>query len=149
MIDVKLLRDKPEEIKKMLHDRNVNFELSELLQIDSKRRSTITELESLKMKKNIISKEVSEKKKANKEISSKLEEIQSVAKEIDNLNVKKIKIQELYDKKLQSIPNLIHNTVPRGTDFNSNLEVVKWNPKIAINKKAKDHIEISLKNSAS
>ena len=94
MIDVKLLRDKPEEIKKMLHDRNVNFELSELLQIDSKRRSTITELESLKMKKNIISKEVSEKKKANKEISSKLEEIQSVAKEIDNLNVKKIKIQE-------------------------------------------------------
>ena len=51
MIDVKLLRDKPEEIKKMLHDRNVNFELSELLQIDSKRRSTITELESLKMKK--------------------------------------------------------------------------------------------------
>ena len=146
MIDVKLLRDKPEEIKKMLHDRNVNFELSELLQIDSKRRSTITELESLKMKKNIISKEVSEKKKANKEISSKLEEIQSVAKEIDNLNVKKIKIQELYDKKLQSIPNLIHNTVPRGTDFNSNLEVVKWNPKIAINKKAKDHIEISLKN---
>ena len=69
-----------------------------------------------------------------------------LAKEIDNLNVKKIKIQELYDKKLQSIPNLIHNTVPRGTDFNSNLEVVKWNPKIAINKKAKDHIEISLKN---
>ena len=52
----------------------------------------------------------------------------------------------MYDKKLQSIPNLIHNTVPRGTDFNSNLEVVKWNPKIAINKKAKDHIEISLKN---
>ena len=50
MIDIKLLRDKPDEIEKMLRDRNVNFELTELLQIDSERRSTITELESLKMK---------------------------------------------------------------------------------------------------
>ena len=146
MIDVKLLRDKPNEIEKMLRDRNVNFELTELLQIDSERRSTITELESLKMKKNMISKEVSEKKKANEEIASKLEEMKLVAEKIDNFNIKKIKIQESYNKKLQSIPNLIHNTVPIGTDFNSNLEIGKWNPKRGINKKAKDHIEISLKN---
>ena len=146
MIDVKLLRDNPEEIKKMLQDRNVNFELSELLQIDSKRRSIITELESLKMKKNIISKDISEKKRENKEISSKLEEMQSVAKEIDNLNLKKIKIQESYNNKLQSIPNIIHNTVPRGIDYNSNLEIMKWNPKNGVNKNLKDHIEISLKN---
>ena len=146
MIDIKLLRDKPNEIEKMLRDRNVNFELTELLQIDSERRSTITELESLKMKKNMISKEVSEKKKANEEIASKLEEMKLVAEKIDNFNIKKIKIQESYNKKLQSIPNLIHNTVPIGTDFNSNLEIGKWNPKRGINKKAKDHIEISLKN---
>ena len=146
MIDVKLLRDNPEEIKKMLQDRNVNFELSELLQIDSKRRSIITELESLKMKKNIISKDISEKKRENKEISSKLEEMQSVSKEIDNLNLKKIKIQESYNNKLQSIPNIIHNTVPRGIDYNSNLEIMKWNPKNGVNKNLKDHIEISLKN---
>ena len=146
MIDIKLLRDKPNEIEKMLRDRNVNFELTELLQIDSERRSTITELESLKMKKNMISKEVSEKKKANEEIDSKLEEMKLVAEKIDNFNIKKIKIQESYNKKLQSIPNLIHNTVPIGTDFNSNLEIGKWNPKRGINKKAKDHIEISLKN---
>ena len=146
MIDIKLLRDKPNEIEKMLRDRNVNFELTELLQIDSERRSTITELESLKMKKNMISKEVSEKKKANGEIASKLEEMKLVAEKIDNFNIKKIKIQESYNKKLQSIPNLIHNTVPIGTDFNSNLEIGKWNPKRGINKKAKDHIEISLKN---
>jgi seryl-tRNA synthetase len=146
LIDVKLLRDKPDEIKKMLQDRNVNFELSELIRIDSERRSTITELESLKMKKNIISKDISEKKRKNEEISPKLEEMQSVAKEIDNLNLKKIKIQELYDNKLQSIPNIIHNTVPRGIDSNSNLEIMKWNPKNGINKNLKDHIEISLKN---
>tara|TARA_B100001179_G_C18600254_1_gene409737 strand:- start:2087 stop:3367 length:1281 start_codon:yes stop_codon:yes gene_type:complete len=146
LIDIKLLRDKPNEIEKMLRDRNVNFELTELLQIDSERRSTITELESLKMKKNMISKEVSEKKKANEEIASKLEEMKLVAEKIDNFNIKKIKIQESYNKKLQSIPNLIHNTVPIGTDFNSNLEIGKWNPKRGINKKAKDHIEISLKN---
>ena len=146
MIDIKLLRDKPNEIEKMLRDRNVNFELTELLQIDSERRSTITELESLKMKKNMISKEVSEKKKANEEIASKLKEMKLVAEKIDNFNIKKIKIQESYNKKLQSIPNLIHNTVPIGTDFNSNLEIGKWNPKRGINKKAKDHIEISLKN---
>ena len=146
MIDVKLLRDKPNEIEKMLRDRNVNFELTELLQIDSERRFTITELESLKMKKNMISKEVSKKKKANEEIASKLKEMKLVAEKIDNFNIKKIKIQESYNKKLQSIPNLIHNTVPIGTDFNSNLEIGKWNPKGGINKKAKDHIEISLKN---
>ena len=44
MIDQKLFRDKPEIVRNMLKNRNVEIDISKLLEIDQERRAIITEV---------------------------------------------------------------------------------------------------------
>ena len=55
MLDMKLVRQNPEKIRKMLKDRMVEFDLDLLLQLDEKRRELIISTDSLRNKKNKMS----------------------------------------------------------------------------------------------
>ena len=112
MIDQKLFRDKPEIVRNMLKNRNVEIDISKLLQIDQQRRSIITELESFKMEKNKISSTISEKKKVNEDISNILIKMKEISTQIDKLTTQKNQIKEKYKNQLESIPNLIHDSLP-------------------------------------
>lgn len=146
MIDPKLIRTDPEKIITMLKDRNVGYNFSKLLEIDKKRRILITELESYKMEKNKISQDISMKKKEGSDISKKLIEMKNVSIKIEDLNSNTKQIQEEYINQLESIPNLIHDSVPRGTDNKSNKEIEKWQPAVGLNKNSRDHIELAERN---
>ena len=126
MIDQKLFRDKPEIVRNMLKNRNVEIDISKLLEIDQERRAIITELESFKMERNKISSKISEKKKVNEDISDILIKMKEISTQIDKLTTQKNQIQEKYKDQLESVPNLIHDSVPIGKDENSNIEIEKW-----------------------
>ncbi len=145
MIDQKLFRDKPEIVRNMLKNRNVEIDISKLLQIDQQRRSIITELESFKMEKNKISSTISEKKKVNEDISNILIKMKEISTQIDKLTTQKNQIQEKYKNQLESIPNLIHDSVPIGKDENSNIEIEKWGKRKKL-ENTLDHIDLSIKN---
>ncbi|SVC30120.1 uncharacterized protein METZ01_LOCUS282974, partial [marine metagenome] len=61
---MKLVRQNPEKIRKMLKDRMVEFDLDLLLQLDEKRRELIISTDSLRNKKNEMSIKISDAKKA-------------------------------------------------------------------------------------
>jgi|TARA_B100001750_G_C15519598_1_gene610331 seryl-tRNA synthetase len=145
LIDQKLFRDKPEIVRNMLKNRNVEIDISKLLQIDQQRRSIITELESFKMEKNKISSTISEKKKVNEDISNILIKMKEISTQIDKLTTQKNQIQEKYKNQLESIPNLIHDSVPIGKDENSNIEIEKWGKRKKL-ENTLDHIDLSIKN---
>ena len=70
MLDPKLLKEKHEMIRKMLANRNVEFDLDLLLNLDSKRRELIVKTDELRKKKNQVSLEIASKKKAGQDASS-------------------------------------------------------------------------------
>ena len=45
MLDPKIIRDKPETIRKMLIDRAVEFDFDGMLELDKKRRSLMKEID--------------------------------------------------------------------------------------------------------
>ena len=145
MIDQKLFRDKPEIVRNMLKNRNVEIDISKLLEIDQERRAIITELESFKMERNKISSKISEKKKVNEDISDILIKMKEISTQIDKLTTQKNQIQEKYKDQLESVPNLIHDSVPIGKDENSNIEIEKWGKKKKL-ENTLDHIDLSIKN---
>ena len=49
---MKMIRENPENIRKMLKDRAVEFDLNLLLQLDEKRREMIISTDELRKKKN-------------------------------------------------------------------------------------------------
>ena len=146
MIDPKIIRSEPERIVDMLKNRNVEIDISELLTVDKKRRELITELESYKMKRNRVSQEISTKKSQGGDISEILTEMKNISTKIEKLQDTVKVSQDDYNNRLESIPNLIHDSVPIGKDEKANKEVENWQPEIGLNKNSRDHIELSEKN---
>ena len=134
MIDPKLMRAEPEKVINMLKDRNVELDISELLEIDRGRRELITELESYKMQRNNISKDISTKKRQGIDITETLTEMKNISTKIEDLQNNAKKSQDEYNNRLESIPNLIHDSVPIGIDDKSNKEIEKWQPETGLNK---------------
>ena len=146
MIDPKIIRSEPERIVDMLKNRNVEIDISELLTVDKKRRELITELESYKMKRNRVSQEISTKKSQGGDISEILTEMKNISTKIEKLQDTVKVSQDDYNNRLESIPNLIHDSVPIGKDEKANKEVENWQPETGLNKNSRDHIELSEKN---
>ncbi len=71
MLDLKRIRNNPEEIKKLLSNRGEDFDVAvidEIVTLDEERRKILVEVESLKSKRNQVSAEIPKLKKAGEEL---------------------------------------------------------------------------------
>jgi len=126
MLDMKIIRQNPEKIRKMLKDRTVEFDLDSLLDLDEKRRKLIISTDDLRKKKNEMSLKISDAKKANKDANSQIQEMRSTSQELTRLEEDQDKTEADYQKLAFSIPNLLHESVPIGPDDSANQEIYKW-----------------------
>ena len=126
MLDMKMVRENPDNIRKMLKDRTVEFDLDSLLDLDKKRRELIISTDDLRKRKNEMSIKISDTKKANKDASSHIREMQSTSQELTRLEEEQHKTETDYQKLAFSIPNLVHESVPIGPDDSTNQEIYKW-----------------------
>ena len=142
MLDIKMIRENPENIRKMLKDRDVQFDLDLLLELDKKRREMIISTDNLRKKKNEMSVKISEVKKMGNEATPIIQEMQVVSKELTNLEEVQNKTESEYSKLALTIPNVLHESVPCGDD-SANKEIRKWGAAPQFDFEVKDHIDIS------
>jgi seryl-tRNA synthetase len=142
MLDMKMIRENPENIRKMLKDRDVQFDLDSLLELDKKRREMIITTDEIRKKKNEMSVKISETKKAGSEATSIIQEMQSVSGELAKLEEIQQKTELEYSKLALTIPNVLHESVPRGDD-SANKEIRKCGDVPKFDFEVKDHIDIS------
>ena len=142
MLDMKMIRENPENVKNMLKDRDVQFDINLLLELDKKRREMIITTDELRKKKNEMSIKISETKKVGGDTTSIIQEMQSVSAELTKLEDVQQKIELEYSKLALTIPNLLDQSVPRG-DNSANKEIRKWGDTPKFSFEVKDHIDIS------
>jgi len=142
MLDMKMIRENPENIRKMLKDRAVQFDIDLLLELDKKRREMIISTDDLRKKKNDMSVKISEAKKTSNEATPLIQEMQLVSKELAKLEEVQHKTESEYSKLALTIPNVLHKSVPCGDD-SANKEIRKWGTVPQFNFEVKDHIDIS------
>ena len=145
MLDMKMVRQNTEKIRKMLKDRTVEFDLDLLLQLDEKRREMIISTDRLRKKKNEMSIKISDAKKANKDASSQIQEMRLTSQELGKLEETQNKTESEYRKLVYSIPNLLHESVPIGPDNSKNKEVRRWGTIPQFDFDVIDHIDIAEK----
>ncbi|HEX9845663.1 MAG TPA: serine--tRNA ligase [Candidatus Nitrosotenuis sp.] len=143
MLDPKILKEKPELIRKMLKDRQVTFDLDSLINLDAKRRELIIKTDELRKKKNTVSLDIASKKKAGQDAFSAISQMQLVSSELAALESEQLKVESDYARLAFSIPNLVHESVPIGVDETANQEVRKWGKVPSFDYTIKDHIDIS------
>ena len=137
-----MIRENPESIRKMLKDRDVQFDLESLLELDKKRRDMIISTDELRKKKNEMSIKISEAKKTGSEATTIIQEMQSVSQDLTKLEEIQQKTELEYSKLALIIPNLLDKSVPRG-DESANKEIRKWGTAPQFEFEVKDHIDLS------
>lgn len=142
MIDVKLIREKPDFVQENILAKNEKADVKVILDFDEKRRSIIQEVEKLKNQKNVVSGEIAILKKNQQDATAKIEAMKQVADNIKNLDEELATIEQSLDAYLLKIPNIAHNSVPRGKTADDNVVVRQWGePKLQPVKK--NHLEIA------
>ncbi|MBS7624274.1 MAG: serine--tRNA ligase [Candidatus Bathyarchaeia archaeon] len=146
MIDVKLIREKPDFVRENIRRRNDPEKLrilDEFIETDKKWRMLQTELNNLRRRRNELSIKVAQGKKMNEDVNHLLLEAEKVQAEIKLLE----RQVEEYEAKARSlllrIPNLLHEAVPYGRDENDNVEIRRWGSPPKFDFPPKSHIEIA------
>ena len=121
MLDAKRIRKNYEEVKERVEFRGKgDFGLSELKDIDEKRREILAEVERMKNRQNTVSKQIPALKKEGKDTSVIMAEMKKLSSDIKPLEAKLDEVDEEYRLMLLSVPNTPNEKVPYGLDDNDN-----------------------------
>lgn len=128
MLDIKVIKNDPDKVKKAMHNRNMDLDdkIDELIAIDEKRRAITANVESKKANQNLVSKQIPAIKKQGGDISAIMAEMKELSDTITELNAQLTELEDAQQKILLSIPNIPHESVPVGKDDTENVEVRRW-----------------------
>ncbi len=148
MLDIKLFREQPEEIKKNLKRRKDSEKLKqvdEVIKLDIKARKIKQKLDNLRSARNSLSQQINSLKKEGKSVKKILAEVKTMPDKIKKLETDYDKVQAKIKKYLLSIPNLMHESVPYGKDDSDNVEIKTVGKKPNFKFKLKSHVELGEK----
>jgi seryl-tRNA synthetase len=121
MLDINIIREQPDVVRKSLADRQMDSApVDQILELDHQRRLTIQETESLKAERNTVSKEIG-KAKDPAERQVKIEAMRQVGERISQLDETLHKIEEELNAILAGIPNIPDGRTPYGKDDSENV----------------------------
>jgi seryl-tRNA synthetase len=147
MLDIKLIRENPEEVKKKLNLRGDFGKLVDSIgELDKKRREIIGEVERLKNLRNTVSAEIAKMKKDGRDAAKKISEMKKTSDEIKSLDDKLSSIEKDIQVVLWDVPNFPHETTPHGKTPEDNVEIKRWGERPDGDFKFLDHIELGKKN---
>jgi seryl-tRNA synthetase len=122
MIDLKFIREHPDDVREALDKLCAEAPIDEILSLDIHRRETLQEVEALRQKRNETSKQIG-RMKSQDERQPLIDEMQGVNDRISELESKLNRIEEDLEQALYLVPNLPHESVPVGEDESENVIV--------------------------
>ena len=141
MLDINLLRNNLEEIKKNLQKKGFEFDEKAFARLDSKRKKLQVDTESLQEKSNILAKEVAQEKNQNLK-DQKLEDAKEISTNLKEVKAKlDIALAELNNFLLE-IPNVLAEDVPDGKSEEHNEIIYEKGTIPQFSFKIKDHQEL-------
>ena len=120
MIDIDLIREKPEVVEESARKRGQVFQVTEAAELDRRRRRTISEIDSLRATRNEVSRELGKIKEKPQDL---IDEMREVGTQISRLEKKEKDIAEQLQNILMNIPNIPGDTTPLGADEGENVVV--------------------------
>ena len=141
MIDTQLIKDNPKSVTEKLTLRNYNFNIELFETSEAKRKKYQTEAEDLQARRNSLSKEYGLLKKEGKSDLALNKKIELIKAELDECSSQLNNIQLTLKDLLLDVPNLPHDSVPKGENQESNLKIREYGEPTIL--KGKDHLEIT------
>jgi seryl-tRNA synthetase len=148
MLDIKLIRENPDKVKRGIAAKNEKDRIDDVIQLDEERRSLIVRVEELKAKRNTVSSQIPKMKKAGEDTTEVMAEMKEVSDKITEFDTKLRDTNDKLNDILMFTPNLPDDSVPVGKTEADNVTVREWFPEgfsLESDKKFLDHIELGKK----
>jgi len=146
MLDIKLIRDRPEFVRQRLASRGAGDEtrIDELLRLDQRRREALREVEALKAQRNRVSKEIGALmgQKRFPEADARKKETRDLGGRIAQLDQEAAAAEAALDELMLRMPNLPHESVPAGKGAADNQVVRIHSEKPLFSFQPKSHVEL-------
>ena len=123
MLDINLIRENPDVVRKALRDRQDNpAPVDSILQLDEKRRALLVDVEKLKAERNAVSKEIGQMKDAAAR-GSKIEAMRVVGDKIAALDKEVADVDAELNRIASTLPNIPDPRTPYGKDDSENVVI--------------------------
>jgi len=121
MLDINLIREQPDLVRKALRDRQMeDAPVDSILKLDGKRRDMLTEVEALKAERNTVSREIGQMKDAAAR-QAKIEAMRAVGDKIAALDKEVAGVEQELKAMTAAIPNIPDGRTPYGKDDSENV----------------------------
>jgi len=145
MLDMKLVRENPDTIRRDLLKRGMNNrvgEVDEAVSLDKEWRSLKKQVDDLRHRQNQLNEEVASLKRSGADITPKLEEIRGIpgrVKELDELAETSLaRLREI----MMGLPNILDDSVPIGPDDSGNVAIRTFGAPREVDFKLRDHVDL-------
>ncbi len=142
MLDIKLIRDNPDVVRKALQNRGESITLDQIISLDERRRKLLHDMETLRAQRNEVSKQIG--KMADKP-SKLIAEMRELGEKVTSLEAEINQGESELDDLLLRLPNIPAADVPVGKDSQDNIVVRSWGKPPAISFKPLPHWELAEK----
>ena len=142
MLDPDILREKPQEVRRMLEKRSVEFDIDGLLAANEARLKDMASCDAIRHERNKIGKMISEAKKSNKDPADLFKKMSEMSEQITKAEEASAESGKKYRRLAFAMPNMLDETVPVGPDESANKLVRKWGSE-DIGFEPKNHLDVA------
>ena len=143
MLDLKFIRENPDQVAQGLASKGVSVGIQTLLDLDLEKRTLLKKSEELKAKRNTVSDDIARLKKQGQPADALISEMKETAQKIADFDAEVGELSEKIEKIALSIPNLPLSDVPVAKGAEGNKVVRTWGEPRKFDFKAKDHLELA------
>lgn len=123
MLDLKFIREHPEEVARALQSRGGAESVRRLLTLDADRRRMVTDVEASKAHRNRITEKIAEAKQRGENPTAEIGRMRKLGEGIKEEDRKIQEVEREIEALLLQLPNLPHPSVPEGSSSEDNKEI--------------------------
>ena len=142
MLDLKIIRENPAFVTESIALKGDDGGIEQIVEYDGNRRRLLEEVESLRSLRNRVSEEISVSKKSGEDAEEKISEMREVSQKIKAVEHTLRKTESQLNEQMLRIPNIPHESVPKGKEASDNKFVRDWMDKPKYDFDLKDHLEL-------
>jgi seryl-tRNA synthetase len=143
MLDPKFLRSEIETTAANLKGRGFELDVEAFRKLEEQRKSLQMRTQELQNERNVRSKSIGKAKASGQDIQPLLAEVGQLGKELDSAKETLNELLSDITALSQSIPNLVHSSVPVGKDENDNVEILRWGIPREFDFEVNDHVDVA------
>jgi seryl-tRNA synthetase len=142
VLDLRLIREHPEQTQRALADKGGADLIPEILARDGERRRLVKAADDLKAERNTASEAIGRAKRRGEDAGAEQARMREVGDRIKTLDAELKALDTAITALLEQIPNVPHPSVPRGKSDEENVEVRRWGTPRTLDFPAKPHEQL-------